>query len=60
MSAGRWILSVTNCNGKRFRVLTLIDLCSRECLALHVDKSITGEAVAGVLDGLKESCGLPR
>ena len=27
-------------NGKRFRVLTLIDLCSRECLALHVDKSI--------------------
>ena len=47
-------------NGKRFRVLTLIDLCSRECLALHVGKSITGEAVASVLDGLKESRGLPR
>ena len=35
-------------NGKRFRTLTLIDLYSRECLALHVDKSITGEAVANI------------
>ena len=29
-------------NGKRIRALTLIDLCSRECLAIHPDKSITG------------------
>ena len=47
-------------NGKRFRTLTLIDLCSRECLALHADKSITGEAVAEVLDNLKQTRGLPK
>jgi len=47
-------------NGKRFRTLTLIDLCSRECLALHADKSIIGEAVAGVLDSLKQTRGLPQ
>ena len=46
-------------NGKRFRTLTLIDLCSRECLALFANKSITGESVAGVLDELKHSRGLP-
>jgi putative transposase len=47
-------------NGKRFRTLALIDLCSRECLALYADKSITGEAVAGVLDSLKYTRGLPK
>ena len=47
-------------NGKRFRTLTLIDLFSRECLALHTDKRITGEAVANVLDGLKYTRGLPK
>ena len=47
-------------NGKRFRVLTLIDLCSRECLALYADKSITGETVANALDILKETRGLPN
>jgi putative transposase len=47
-------------NGKRFRTLTLIDLYSRECLALHVDKSITGEAVANVLDQVRQTKGLPQ
>jgi len=47
-------------NGKRFRTLTLIDLCSRECIALFAEKSITGEIVADVLDGLKHSRGLPK
>ena len=46
-------------NGKRFRTLTLMDLCSRECLALFSDKNITGEIVAGVLDEVKHSRGLP-
>lgn len=46
-------------NGKRFRTLTLIDLCSRECLALHVDKKITGEAVAAALDQVRQTRGLP-
>ena len=47
-------------NGKRFRTLTLIDLYSRECLALHVDKSITGEAVANILDQVRQTKGLPQ
>lgn len=47
-------------NGKRFRALTVIDLCSRESLAIHVDTKITGEAVAAVLDQLKADRGLPR
>jgi len=47
-------------NGKRFRTLTLIDLYSRECLALHVDKSITGEAVANVLDQIIRIKGSPQ
>lgn len=46
-------------NGKRFRVLTLIDTYSRECLAVLVEKSIKGEQVAAVLDGLKKITGLP-
>ena len=47
-------------NGKRFRTLTLIDMCSRECLALHVDKNITGEAVATVLDQVRQTRNLPQ
>ena len=47
-------------NGKRFRILTLIDLYSRECLALYVDKNITGETVATLLDHVKQARGLPR
>lgn len=47
-------------NGRRFRMLALIDLYSRECLALHTDKSITGEAVSVVLDKVKQARGLPQ
>jgi len=47
-------------NGKRFRTLTLIDLCSRECLALHVDRNITGESVANALDQVRLTRGLPQ
>lgn len=46
-------------NGKRFRVLTLIDTYSRECLATFVEKSIKGEHVADVLDEVKKLVGLP-
>lgn len=47
-------------NGKRFRTLTLIDMCSRECLALYANKNITGEAVAAVLDQVRQTRGLPK
>lgn len=46
-------------NGKRFRVLTLIDTYSRECLATFVEKSIKGEQVAEVLNGVRKLTGLP-
>ena len=47
-------------NGKKFRSLTLIDLYSRECLAIYPDQSIKGEAVANVLEDLKATRGLPK
>ena len=37
-------------NGRRFRVLTVIDDLSRECPALEADHSLTGTRVARVLD----------
>lgn len=42
-------------DGKRLRALTILDIFSRECLAIYVDKSIKGEMVADVLEKLKES-----
>ncbi|MEI6100425.1 MAG: IS3 family transposase [Eubacteriales bacterium] len=47
-------------DGKRFRALTLIDIFSRECLAIYAEKSIKGESVADVLDTLKVTRGLPK
>lgn len=47
-------------NGKRFRALTILDMYSRESLDIFADKSIKGEAVAYVLDELKEKRGLPK
>ena len=47
-------------DGKRFRALTLIDTYSRECLTIYADKAIKGETVVGVLEDLKERCGLPK
>jgi putative transposase len=35
-------------------------MCSRECLALHVDKNITGESVATVLDQVRQTRNLPQ
>lgn len=47
-------------NGQRFRALTLIDTYSRECLAIHADKSIKGETVAAVLEQMRIKRGLPQ
>lgn len=47
-------------NGRRFRVLTVVDNFSRECLALEVGQSIRGEQVTGVLNRLKYLRGIPR
>lgn len=47
-------------NGRRLRCLTIVDDCTRECLAIEVDTSITGTRVKAVLERLADSRGLPR
>lgn len=38
--------------GRRFRTLNVVDECTRECLAIEVDFSLTGKRVVRVLDRL--------
>ncbi len=40
-------------NGRRFRALTVVDNFSRECLAIHAGKSLKGDDVVGVMEGLR-------
>ena len=47
-------------DGRKLRCLAIVDDCTRECLALEVDTSLTGRRVAGVLDRLADGRGLPR
>lgn len=47
-------------DGRVFRVLAIMDVYSRESLALEVDTSITGKRVSRVLDRLKAQRGLPK
>jgi putative transposase len=47
-------------DGKRFRVLTLIDLYTRECLATYADKAIQGEGVCAILRHVSQKRGTPR
>lgn len=47
-------------NGKRFRVLTVVDDYSRECLGIEVGQSLRGEQVIEVLDRLKYKRGVPK
>lgn len=46
-------------NGRRFRVLTIVDDLSRECPALEADHSLTGKRVTRVLDRIALTRGLP-
>ena len=46
--------------GRRLRCLTIVDDCTRECLAIEVDTSITGLRVQGVLERLADTRGLPQ
>ncbi len=47
-------------DGRRLRCLAIVDDCTRECLALEVDTSITGTRVKAVLERLRDTRGLPR
>jgi putative transposase len=46
-------------DGRRFRILSVMDQCSRECLTLAADTSIGGMRVARELDRLIERYGRP-
>ena len=46
--------------GRRFRILTVVDDCTRECLALVADTSLSGIRVARELDRLMIERGKPR
>ena len=47
-------------NGRKYRVLTIIDMFTRESLRLEADTSIGGKRVARVLNERKETRGLPQ
>jgi putative transposase len=46
-------------DGRRLRILVVVDDFSRECLALVADRSLTGQRVARELDRIAELRGLP-
>jgi len=47
-------------DGRRFRILGVMDQCSRECLTLVADTSIGGVRVARELDALVQQYGKPH
>ena len=46
-------------NGRKIKVLTALDIFTKECLAIEVDTSINGERVTRVLDWLVLARGCP-
>ncbi len=58
----RWSLdfaSDTLADGRRFRILCVVDDFSRECLVLVADTSLSGKRVARELDAIGAARGLP-
>lgn len=47
-------------NGSRFRLLTIVDLYTRECLAIDAGRALTGGDVVATLERLRYERGLPR
>lgn len=47
-------------DGRRFRTLNILDLVTRECLAIEVDTSLPGQRVTRVLDQLVAAQGAPK
>ncbi|SMX56387.1 Putative transposase (fragment) [Bradyrhizobium sp. ORS 285] len=59
----RWSLDFVSdqmTDGRRFRILTVVDDCARECLALVADTSLSGARVVRELDRLVAELGKPR
>jgi putative transposase len=58
----RWSLDFVSdqmTDGRRFRILTVIDNCTRECLALVADTSLSGLRVTRELDAIIAQRGRP-
>ena len=47
-------------DGRRFRALTVIDLFTRECLAIDVGQGLSGREVVATLERLRFERGLPQ
>ncbi len=59
----RWSLDFVSdqlTDGRRFRVLTIVDDCTRECQGLVADTSLSGLRVARELDRIIEGRGKPK
>lgn len=59
----RWSLDFVSesfTDGRRFRILAVVDDCTRECLALVADTSLSGARVARELDAVIARRGLPK
>ena len=47
-------------DGRKFRALTVVDVHTRECLAVHAESSLSGRKVATVLDTVATVRGYPK
>ncbi len=47
-------------DGRRFRALTVVDVYTRECLAIEVGQSLKGHDVVRVLQQIRQQRGAPR
>ena len=47
-------------DGRRFRMLTIVDTVTRESPAIAVDRSLTGQRVVAVLEQLQATRGVPQ
>lgn len=59
----RWLLDFVSdqlTDGRRFRILTVVDHCTRECLGLVTDTSLSGVRVARELDRPMIERGKPK
>ena len=45
-------------DGRKIRAFTIVDNCSRQCLAIHVGQSLKGEDVVAVMQRLRQELGL--
>lgn len=59
----RWSMDFVSdslATGRRYRTFNVIDECTRECLAIEIDFSLTGQRVARTLDRLVWCYGKPE